>query len=190
MCRGTSGPDGRERRKGPGTDLVRRPSERRWNERTRSAAEGRMLGLDLLVPFGAMPKGTRPAGRNPCSSQLNNQQRHAANSEPRPFGSSWGNAKRNPPSRAEPMPQPTRKSAAERSKPRTKTFRFLLVQYQKEPAQQGGTHASANSIISSCTQQTQSQDLSVPLGAIPKETRPAARNPCLSQLENQQRHMK
>ena len=30
----------------------------------------------------------------------------------RPFGSFWGNAKRNPPSRAEPMPQPTRKSAA------------------------------------------------------------------------------
>ena len=80
LWRGTSGPDGRERRKGPWMGLVRRPSERRWSKRTRSAAEGRMVGLDLLVPFGgpairAMPKGPRPAGRNPCLSQLDNRLR-------------------------------------------------------------------------------------------------------------------
>ena len=40
------------------------PSERRWSEGTLRAAQGRMTGLAFLVPFGAMPKGTRPGGRN------------------------------------------------------------------------------------------------------------------------------
>jgi hypothetical protein len=33
-------------------DLVSRPLERRWNERTLREAQGRMQGQDFLVPFG------------------------------------------------------------------------------------------------------------------------------------------
>jgi len=61
----------RESRDGPGMALCGVPLEWRWSERTRSEAQGRMQGQDLLVPFGAT-------------------------------------AKRNPPSRAEPMRQATR----------------------------------------------------------------------------------
>lgn len=50
-----------ERRKGPGTALVRRPrsddgAREVWRSQTR------MAGLDLLVTFGAMPKVTRRKG--------------------------------------------------------------------------------------------------------------------------------
>lgn len=49
LSRGASGLDGRlragrHRDKGPGKDLVSRPSELRWSERTLRKAQGRMKG--------------------------------------------------------------------------------------------------------------------------------------------------
>ena len=70
----------RERRDGPGMALRDVSLERRWRERTRSEAQGRMVGQALLVTFGG-------AG-------------HPATD------------KSDPPSRAEPLPQPTRKQSA------------------------------------------------------------------------------
>src|SRR5690606_16444740 len=58
-----------ERLKGPGTALVSRPSERRWSERTRSEAQGRMQGQDLLVPFGATAKRNPPSRAEPLHQQ-------------------------------------------------------------------------------------------------------------------------
>ena len=48
---------------GPRNNDVMREPLRSW---------GRMLGLDLLVPFGAMPKGTRSSERNRTYKQHDN----------------------------------------------------------------------------------------------------------------------
>ena len=50
-----------ERRKGPGTALVRRPRSN-YGAREVWRSQTRMAGLDLLVTFGAMPKVTRRKG--------------------------------------------------------------------------------------------------------------------------------
>ena len=75
LCRGASGPDGRlragrHRDKGPGMDLVRRPSEQRWSERTLRKAQGRMKGgVSLLTFFAQAKKVSRPEGAKPEVSE-------------------------------------------------------------------------------------------------------------------------
>ena len=51
----------RESRDGPGMALRGVPPERRWSERTRSEAQGRMQGQDLLVTFVATDKSDPPS---------------------------------------------------------------------------------------------------------------------------------
>src|SRR5690606_39949001 len=66
-----------ESRKGPRMALVRRPSERRWSERTLRAAQGRMQGQAFLVTFFATEKSDSPSRAKPApsSNSINDQER-------------------------------------------------------------------------------------------------------------------
>ena len=75
----------RESRDGPGMALRGVPLEWRWSERTRSEAQGRMQGQDLLVPFGATAKRNPPSRAEPMRQATRPfLGRHCINSQPPP----------------------------------------------------------------------------------------------------------
>ena len=84
LWRGASGPDGRLRHKGPWKDLVCRPSERRWRERTRSEAQGRMEGQALLLTFAATGKSESPGGETGAVLTLGNRLGIKPDTQPQP----------------------------------------------------------------------------------------------------------
>src|SRR5690606_34576597 len=57
--------------------LVRRPSERRWSERTLRAAQGRMQGQAFLVTLFSTEKSDSPSRAKPApsSNSINDQER-------------------------------------------------------------------------------------------------------------------
>ena len=70
LRRGASGMDAARAVKGHGWSLRGDPSEQRWTEGSRAQRDPDVGGKTFWFLLGQLPKGTRPAGRNQCLSQL------------------------------------------------------------------------------------------------------------------------
>ena len=79
LCKGVSRMDAAKGVKGHGRPLYAGPRSGDGVNEPGAKRRAGWRGKPFWFLLGRLPKGTRPAGRNQCLSQLDNQQRHTAN---------------------------------------------------------------------------------------------------------------